>query len=223
MSRKLRLGIIGLGAAGRRLREIHHGRHDPQHGDRRDLRRRRRQTSEGRISTGVPFFSDYLELLDSGAVDAVVTDRSALPAPGGDDGRPLPRACTCWSINPPASTPSRCATPRSCGEQTRPHHRNHVQPTDEPAVPGSASELVAERRTRQASGTPAGSSPPGGDRRATTTKAQWRATWGGEGGGVLVNQAPHQLDLWQWICGVPSRSSRSSPSDSGAISRWRTR
>lgn len=33
----------------------------------------------------------------------------------------------------------------------------------------------------------------------------WRATWGGEGGGVLVNQAPHQLDLWQWICGVPKR------------------
>ncbi|GAA1958121.1 Gfo/Idh/MocA family oxidoreductase [Microbacterium deminutum] len=33
----------------------------------------------------------------------------------------------------------------------------------------------------------------------------WRATWGGEGGGVLVNQAPHQLDLWQWICGVPER------------------
>src|SRR6476469_5056681 len=31
----------------------------------------------------------------------------------------------------------------------------------------------------------------------------WRATWGGEGGGVLVNQAPHQLDLWQWICGIP--------------------
>lgn len=31
----------------------------------------------------------------------------------------------------------------------------------------------------------------------------WRATWGGEGGGVLVNQAPHQLDLWQWICGMP--------------------
>ena len=32
----------------------------------------------------------------------------------------------------------------------------------------------------------------------------WRATWGGEGGGVLVNQAPHQLDLWQWICGIPT-------------------
>ena len=33
----------------------------------------------------------------------------------------------------------------------------------------------------------------------------WRATWDGEGGGVLMNQAPHQLDLWQWICGMPER------------------
>jgi len=31
----------------------------------------------------------------------------------------------------------------------------------------------------------------------------WRATWRGEGGGVLINQAPHNLDLWQWICGMP--------------------
>lgn len=33
----------------------------------------------------------------------------------------------------------------------------------------------------------------------------WRATWSGEGGGVLLNQCPHQLDLWQWICGMPVR------------------
>lgn len=33
----------------------------------------------------------------------------------------------------------------------------------------------------------------------------WRATWSGEGGGVLMNQAPHNLDLWQWICGMPAR------------------
>ncbi len=32
----------------------------------------------------------------------------------------------------------------------------------------------------------------------------WRATWAGEGGGVLLNQAPHNLDLWQWICGFPT-------------------
>ena len=33
----------------------------------------------------------------------------------------------------------------------------------------------------------------------------WRATWDGEGGGVLLNQNPHNLDLWQWICGMPKR------------------
>ncbi len=33
----------------------------------------------------------------------------------------------------------------------------------------------------------------------------WRATWAGEGGGVLLNQCPHQIDLWQWICGMPKK------------------
>ena len=31
----------------------------------------------------------------------------------------------------------------------------------------------------------------------------WRATWAGEGGGVLLNQCPHNLDLWQWLFGMP--------------------
>lgn len=33
----------------------------------------------------------------------------------------------------------------------------------------------------------------------------WRATWAGEGGGVLLNQCPHQLDLLQWLFGLPVR------------------
>lgn len=33
----------------------------------------------------------------------------------------------------------------------------------------------------------------------------WRATWNGEGGGVLINQCPHNLDIWQWIMGMPKR------------------
>jgi predicted dehydrogenase len=35
--------------------------------------------------------------------------------------------------------------------------------------------------------------------------SKWRGTWAGEGGGLLLNQCPHQLDLWQWIFGRPSR------------------
>lgn len=33
----------------------------------------------------------------------------------------------------------------------------------------------------------------------------WRATWDGEGGGVLINQSPHALDLFSWLGGLPSR------------------
>ena len=33
----------------------------------------------------------------------------------------------------------------------------------------------------------------------------WRATWRGEGGGVLINQCPHHLDLMQWLFGMPKR------------------
>ena len=33
----------------------------------------------------------------------------------------------------------------------------------------------------------------------------WRATWRGEGGGVLMNQCPHNLDLYQWLVGMPAR------------------
>ncbi|MEO7932495.1 MAG: Gfo/Idh/MocA family oxidoreductase [Chthoniobacterales bacterium] len=33
----------------------------------------------------------------------------------------------------------------------------------------------------------------------------WRATWGGEGGGVLLNQCPHNLDLFQWLFGMPKK------------------
>ncbi|MGI8908507.1 MAG: Gfo/Idh/MocA family protein [Candidatus Sumerlaeaceae bacterium] len=35
-------------------------------------------------------------------------------------------------------------------------------------------------------------------------RSAWRGTWAGEGGGVLLNQAPHHLDLLQWIVGMPA-------------------
>jgi len=35
--------------------------------------------------------------------------------------------------------------------------------------------------------------------------SEWRSTWKDEGGGTLINQNPHQLDLWQWMFGMPDR------------------
>ncbi len=40
-------------------------------------------------------------------------------------------------------------------------------------------------------------------KQAYYNSGEWRGSWNGEGGGVLINQAPHNLDLWQWICGMP--------------------
>jgi len=34
--------------------------------------------------------------------------------------------------------------------------------------------------------------------------SDWRATWRGEGGGLLVNQCIHNLDIFQWLCGMPN-------------------
>lgn len=33
----------------------------------------------------------------------------------------------------------------------------------------------------------------------------WRATWRDEGGGVLINQCPHNIDILQWIVGMPEK------------------
>lgn len=45
--------------------------------------------------------------------------------------------------------------------------------------------------------------------------APWRGTWAGEGGGLLINQCPHQLDLWCWLFGRPDRVQASV-----ACGRW---
>lgn len=33
----------------------------------------------------------------------------------------------------------------------------------------------------------------------------WRATWKGEGGGVLMSQCPHNIDVLQWLVGMPAK------------------
>lgn len=35
--------------------------------------------------------------------------------------------------------------------------------------------------------------------------APWRSSWQGEGGGLLINQNQHYLDIWQWLFGMPEK------------------
>ena len=150
---------------------------------------------------GVPFFTDYLTMLDSGAVDAVVTtvphylhpemgiaalDRGLhvlVEKPVGVYTRQARR------LLDHAATRSDLTTAVMFNQRTNPLYidlRELIQ----------SGELGRLRHTSWIITTwwrPQG----------YYDQSAWRATWGGEGGGVLVNQAPHQLDLWQWLCGVP--------------------
>ena len=51
----------------------------------------------------------------------------------------------------------------------------------------------------------------------------WRATWKGEGGGLLINQCPHHLDLLQWFVGLPRRVTAHIGLGSITRLRWKTR
>ncbi|HEX8372515.1 MAG TPA: Gfo/Idh/MocA family oxidoreductase [Chthoniobacterales bacterium] len=50
----------------------------------------------------------------------------------------------------------------------------------------------------------------------------WRATWGGEGGGVLLNQCPHNLDLWRGCLACRSRCAHSARLAGTTTSKWKT-
>lgn len=202
MSRKVRLGIVGFGAQGSAYaRFIAEGLvpnvelvavvdTDPAKKD-----------AVAELYPDVQFFDDYLTLLDSGAVEAVVTtvphylhpqmgiqalERGVhvlLEKPAGVYTKQVAE------LNAFAATKPELTFAIMFNQRNNPLYRRLKEIVD-------AGEIGAIRRTNWIITTwwrPQG----------YYDQSAWRATWGGEGGGVLVNQAPHQLDLWQWICGAP--------------------
>lgn len=196
----VRLGIIGLGAEGGMYAQlITEGAVpgmvvgaiadiDPDKGARAD-------------ELGVPFYADYQVMVDSGDVDAVVTTVPHYLHPemgiyALDHGVHV-------LLEKPVGVYTRQARRVIDFAATRPdltfgvffNQRTNPLYADLKALMDSG-ELGRLRHTSWIITTwwrP----------QAYYDQSAWRATWGGEGGGVLVNQAPHQLDLWQWICGVP--------------------
>jgi len=150
---------------------------------------------------GVPFFSEYLELLDSGVVDAVVTTVPHYLHPE------VTMAALDRGVHVLVEKPAGVYTKQV--RQLLDHAASKPELTTAIMFNQRTNPLYQDLRELVQSGEL-------GKLRHTnwiiTTwwrpqgyydQSEWRATWGGEGGGVLVNQAPHQLDLWQWICGVP--------------------
>lgn len=199
---KLRLGIIGFGAQGSMYAKLIKDGSvpnmviggvadtDPSKAD---------KVSE--LSADVPFYSDYLSLMDSGRVDAIVTTvphylhpqmgiealsrgiHALVEKPAGVYTKQV-RGLIDYAASKP-----ELSFGIMFNQRNNPLYRKLKEIVD-------AGEIGAIRRTNWIITTwwrPQG----------YYDQSRWRATWGGEGGGVLVNQAPHQLDLWQWICGRP--------------------
>ncbi len=150
---------------------------------------------------GIPFFEDYPSLLASGLVDAVVTTVPHYLHP--EIGIAALQAGIHALVEKPAGVYTRQVRELNEIAATMPeltfgimfNQRNNPLYQRIKAIV-DAGEIGSIRRTNWIITTwwrPQG----------YYEQSAWRATWGGEGGGVLVNQAPHQLDLWQWICGVP--------------------
>ena len=198
---KVRLGIVGLGAeGGMYARFLAEGQvPNMRIGAICDVLPAKKEQAD---AFGVPFYSDYREMITSGDVDAVVTTVPHYQHP--EMGIYALEHGVHALVEKPVGVYTKQARELIDFAATKPeltfgvffNQRTNPLYQDLKALLESG-ELGALRHTSWIITTwwrPQG----------YYEQSDWRATWGGEGGGVLVNQAPHQLDLWQWICGVPT-------------------
>jgi len=149
----------------------------------------------------VPFCTDYHELIDRSDVDAVLVATPHYYHPeiciyAMERGKPVisekPIAVTVSGADAMVEAARRTGVPFGVMHQSR----------SEP-IWRAAGELVKSGRLGELYRTMLVYA----DFRSQAyyDSAGWRATWAGEGGGVLINQAPHSLDRFTWLGGLPSR------------------
>lgn len=209
---KIRFGIIGYGVQGKFYSGILTGVELPGYGTvprPEDCMisavsvRRKEALAQLQQIPGVSYFTDWKELIDSGLCDAIVITTPHYSHPEIAV-YALERGVHVLCDKPAAVQASQVELMLSAAK----------------ANPGTVLALIHNQRTAAvfckvkeliASGT------LGQLRRSSWIvnnwwrpdsyykSSSWRGTWAGEGGGVLVNQAPHQLDLWLWLCGKPRK------------------
>jgi predicted dehydrogenase len=202
VSTKVRLGIIGLGQQGGAYAKFITDGLVPNMviGAITDTDPAKRQLA-AETYPGVAVYDDYVAMLDSGDVDAVVTcvphyqhPEIGIAALGRNIHALVEKPAGVYTkqvreLNEFAASKPELSFAIMFNQRNNPLYQRLKEIVD-------AGEIGSILRTNWIITTwwrPQG----------YYNSSEWRATWGGEGGGVLVNQAPHQLDLWQWICGVP--------------------
>ena len=200
LAKTVRLGIVGFGAQGGMYAKMIANGQIPAMsiGAICDIDESKRQAAS---KFGAPVYADYETMLASGGVDAIVTTVPHYLHP--EMGIAALRRGVHALVEKPAGVYTAQVQELIDVAHTVPeltfalmfNQRTNPLYADLKALLSSG-ELGALRRTSWIITTwwrPQG----------YYDQSDWRATWGGEGGGVLVNQAPHQLDLWQWLCGIP--------------------
>ncbi|MBW9095664.1 Gfo/Idh/MocA family oxidoreductase [Microbacterium jejuense] len=202
MTDTVRLGIIGLGAQGGMYADLIAAGRVPgiALGAICDIDPAK-AVSAGERFAGIPFFDDYVALLDSGTVDAIVTTvphylhpemgiaaiergiHALVEKPAGVYSKQVAE------LNAVAAAHPDVVFALMFNQRANPLYVRLKEIIDA----GEIGEILRSNWIITTWWRPQG----------YYDQSDWRATWGGEGGGVLVNQAPHQLDLWQWLCGVP--------------------
>jgi len=200
MSRRLRFGVIGIGKMGgeHALNLLQGAVQDATLAAVCDVTGRREAWAK-EFLPGIPVFRTVPELLDSGLVDAVLTATPHYQHP--DDAEAALKRGLHVLIEKPAGVSVRRVrrlneTARASGNVFGIMYNQRMNPLyrkmRDLVVSG---ELGAIRRTNWIVTDWYRS-------QAYYDTGSWRATWAGEGGGVLINQCPHQLDLWQWTTGM---------------------
>ena len=203
MDKKIRLGIIGLGNMGSgHDRSIMEGKcPDFDLVAVADINPARVEWGKANLAGNIRYFDDALAMLDSGCIDACM-----VCVPHYDHPR-YAMACMQRGIHVMVEKPAGVYTKqvREMNEEAAKHpdvvfgmmfnqRTNHVYRKMRELV--QSGQYGQIRRTNWII-------TDWYRPQAYYDSGAWRATWSGEGGGVLLNQCPHQLDLWQWICGMP--------------------
>lgn len=203
MDKKIRLGIIGLGNMGSgHARSIMEGKcPDFELVAVADINPARVEWGKANLAGNIRYFDDALAMLDSGCIDACM-----VCVPHYDHPR-YAMACMQRGIHVMVEKPAGVYTKqvREMNEEATKHpdvvfgmmfnqRTNHVYRKMRELV--QSGQYGQIRRTNWII-------TDWYRPQAYYDSGAWRATWSGEGGGVLLNQCPHQLDLWQWICGMP--------------------
>lgn len=201
----VRFGIVGIGQMG------HMHAKWLQNGDVKggtlaavcDVKDDRKKWAEENLNDDVKFFDNYKDLLDSEEVDAVVIATPhydhpviAIEALNRDLHVLVEKPAGVYTkkvreMNEVAASKPNLVFSMMFNQRTNPLYQKVKEIIDR-------GELGEIRRTNWIITTwwrP----------QAYYNMSDWRATWSGEGGGVLINQAPHQIDLWQWLCGMPKK------------------